>query len=50
MHKFGVWAPRAKKMSLQWRGQVLAMNGPNKRGWWTLMVEEAAVVGMSMRS
>jgi maltooligosyltrehalose trehalohydrolase len=41
MHKFGVWAPKAKTMSLQWRDQVLAMNGPNKRGWWTLVVEEA---------
>ena len=28
MHKFGVWAPKAQKMSLRWREQVLAMNGP----------------------
>jgi maltooligosyltrehalose trehalohydrolase len=41
MHKFGVWAPRVKKMALNWRDQVLAMNGPNKRGWWTLQVDEA---------
>jgi maltooligosyltrehalose trehalohydrolase len=41
MHKFGVWAPRAQKMTLQWRGQSLPMDGPNKRGWWTLQVEEA---------
>ena len=41
MHKFGVWAPRAKKMALKWRDQMLPMNGPNKRGWWTLVVEEA---------
>ncbi len=41
MHKFGVWAPRAEKMALKWRDQVLPMNGPNKSGWWTLVVEEA---------
>jgi maltooligosyltrehalose trehalohydrolase len=41
MHRFGVWAPRAKKMTLQWRGRLLLMNGPNKRGWWTLEVSEA---------
>ena len=41
MHKFGVWAPKAKKMSLQWRDQTLPMNGPNKRGWWVLEVPEA---------
>jgi maltooligosyltrehalose trehalohydrolase len=41
MHTFGIWAPRAQTMSLQWRGQVLAMHGPNKRGWWTLEVDDA---------
>jgi maltooligosyltrehalose trehalohydrolase len=41
MHKFGVWAPRAGKMSLRWHDKTLAMNGPNKRGWWTLNVEDA---------
>jgi maltooligosyltrehalose trehalohydrolase len=41
MHKFGVWAPKAKKMSLQWRDQCLPMDGPNKRGWWTLEVADA---------
>jgi maltooligosyltrehalose trehalohydrolase len=41
MHKFGVWAPNAQKMSLKWRDQVLPMNGPNERGWWNLPVEEA---------
>jgi maltooligosyltrehalose trehalohydrolase len=41
MHKFGVWAPKAEKMSLKWRDQLLAMNGPSKRGWWTLSVDEA---------
>jgi maltooligosyltrehalose trehalohydrolase len=41
MHKFGLWAPRAKRLSLKWRDRVLPMDGPNKRGWWTLEVEEA---------
>lgn len=41
MHTFGVWAPKAKRMSLKWRDQVLGMKGPNKRGWWTLAVKEA---------
>ena len=41
MHKFGVWAPKAQKMSLQWRDQCLPMDGPNKRGWWTLEVPDA---------
>lgn len=41
MHKFGVWAPKAETMKLAWRDQVLPMDGPNERGWWTLMVQEA---------
>jgi maltooligosyltrehalose trehalohydrolase len=41
MHKFGVWAPKAQKMSLKWRDQIFLMNGPNNRGWWTLEVAEA---------
>ncbi len=41
MHKFGVWAPKAEKVALNWRNQTLPMNGPNSRGWWTLEVEEA---------
>jgi len=42
MHKFGIWAPRAKKMSVKVNDQVLPMEGPNKRGWWMLEVETAA--------
>ena len=41
MHKFGIWAPNAQKISLQWSNQTLPMNGPNKRGWWTLEVPGA---------
>lgn len=41
MHKFGVWGPRAQKMAVKHKDRVLPMNGPNKRGWWTLVVEDA---------
>jgi len=41
MQRFTVWAPRAKTMSLQWSGHFLPMQGPSKRGWWTLEVPEA---------
>lgn len=41
MHKYGVWAPKAEKMALKWREQTLPMEGPNNRGWWTLIVPEA---------
>ncbi len=41
MHKFGVWAPKAQKMSLKLGDRVLPLNGPNKRGWWMLEVPEA---------
>jgi maltooligosyltrehalose trehalohydrolase len=42
MHKFGVWAPKAQKMTLKWRDQLLPMHCPNQRGWWTLEVPDAA--------
>lgn len=42
MHRFGIWAPQAQKMSLSWKDQTLSMNGPSRRGWWTLDVPEAA--------
>ena len=41
MHKFGVWAPKASKMFVKHHDRVLPLNGPNKRGWWTLEVAEA---------
>ena len=41
MHRFGIWAPRVEKMSLKWQEQILPMNGPSQRGWWTLEVPEA---------
>ncbi|MDQ2925668.1 MAG: malto-oligosyltrehalose trehalohydrolase [Acidobacteriota bacterium] len=41
MHKFGLWAPRAEKMALKLGDRVLPMEGPNKRGWWSLEVDGA---------
>lgn len=41
MHRFGVWAPKAQKVSLKWRDQTLPMRGPNRRGWWNVDVPEA---------
>ena len=41
MHKFGAWAPKAQKMSLEWRDQILPMSGPDERGWWVLEVTDA---------
>ena len=41
MNRFGVWAPQAQKVSLSCQNQILAMDGPNHRGWWTLEVEQA---------
>jgi len=40
MHKLGVWAPRVEKMAVKLSDRVLPMDGPNKRGWWTLQVED----------
>jgi maltooligosyltrehalose trehalohydrolase len=42
MHRFGVWAPRAKKMSLKLEDKVLPMIGPGKRGWWMLDADDSA--------
>lgn len=36
-----VWAPHVQRMTLSWRGQFLPMEGPSKRGWWTLEVDDA---------
>ena len=41
MHNFKVWGPRASNMRLKLNDQVLQMDGPDDRGWWTLHVEEA---------
>jgi maltooligosyltrehalose trehalohydrolase len=41
MHRFEVWAPFAKRMSVSTGGTVYAMNARDHSGWWTLDVETA---------
>jgi maltooligosyltrehalose trehalohydrolase len=41
MHEFTVWAPKAKKISVKAGESLHAMNGPDQRGWWKAMVEDA---------
>ena len=41
MHQFGVWAPKAQKMTLKLKDRELPMSGPDERGWWRLGVPEA---------
>ena len=41
MHRFEVWAPFAKKVSVRVGGAVTAMSGPDDRGWWRGEVADA---------
>lgn len=41
MHEFNVWAPLARRMQLQFGGEVCAMQGPDDKGWWWLKIEGA---------
>ena len=34
MHRFEVWAPQAKSLSLKLNDEALAMKGPDAQGWW----------------
>ncbi len=36
MHRFDIWAPRARTMSVFVNGTTLPMRGPDGRGWWRL--------------
>jgi len=45
MHRFEVWAPLPKKISVRVNGRSLQMNGPDPRGWWHLDVEDAGPGG-----
>jgi maltooligosyltrehalose trehalohydrolase len=45
MHRFEVWAPKAKKIAVELNGEAMPMPGPDKDGWWRLDVEHA-VPGM----
>jgi maltooligosyltrehalose trehalohydrolase len=41
MHRFEIWAPRAKKMAVQANGVTVPMEGPHDDGWWRRDVDNA---------
>lgn len=41
MHRFEVWAPRARKMAVSLNGNARPMHGPDEMGWWRLDAEDA---------
>lgn len=41
MHRFEIWAPSPKKISLRVNGSSLPLNGPDEHGWWRLDVDDA---------
>jgi maltooligosyltrehalose trehalohydrolase len=41
MHEFTVWAPVAKKVSVQSDDNLHEMTGPDERGWWRATVADA---------
>ena len=41
MHRFEVWAPFARRVSVKAGGRVQAMGGPDDGDWWRLDVPEA---------
>ena len=41
MHRFAVWSPIAKHLSLSIAGSVRTMEGPDEHGWWRLDVSDA---------
>jgi maltooligosyltrehalose trehalohydrolase len=42
MHRFEVWAPLPKRVSVRVKSATLPMHGPDDHGWWRLDVDEAA--------
>lgn len=38
-HSFSVWAPKRNRISVSIDGKSYAMQGPDKRGWWTVDLE-----------
>lgn len=41
MHRFEIWAPKARTMAVFTNGAALEMQGPDERGWWRLDVQNA---------
>jgi maltooligosyltrehalose trehalohydrolase len=39
MHRFEVWAPFAKSLSVQVNGDTVPMSGPDSQGWWRANVD-----------
>jgi len=42
MHRFAIWSPVAKRISLSVAGAVRAMQGPDQHCWWHLEVSDAS--------
>jgi len=42
MHKFTLWAPKAKSVCVKVGDDMHALVGPDARGWWKTTVEDAA--------
>jgi maltooligosyltrehalose trehalohydrolase len=42
MHRFEIWAPRAKKAAVRVNGVSHVMEGPDEYGWWRRAVNDAA--------
>ena len=41
MHQFEVWAPKAKRVSVQVDGNLYPMDGPDHRDYWHASIEQA---------
>jgi maltooligosyltrehalose trehalohydrolase len=41
MHRFEVWAPLAKSVSVKIADTAIAMAGPDGQGWWRVKVDSA---------
>ena len=41
MHRFEIWAPRARKMAVRIEDVTVPMLGPDERGWWRAEAEAA---------
>lgn len=41
MHQFEIWAPLAKRLSVSVDGTAHAMEGPDERGWWRRVIDNA---------
>lgn len=42
MHRFEIWAPRAKEMAVRANGATTPMEGPDEDGWWHRERNDAA--------